>query len=165
MESIIKEIFWRLVDKKCFKVYFKEKSMRKIIEKIYHSVISWRSVTKFGNDFFIEINNESYSLIMLKPNQLSRDKLIEIKNTYKDFCTYEENLKLLEKLKFSGKLKNSFVLFLSNEDKLLCLCHNYSQGFEKVSDYDKIYFMNQKKMNTGFKNNFFYLKKVTFQKT
>lgn len=138
--------------------------MKKLLLRIYYSIISWRSVTKFGNDFFIEINNEFYSLIMLKPNQLSRHTLIEIKNTYKDFCTYEENLMLLEKLKFSKKLKNSFILFLSNEHKLLCMCHNYSQGFEGVSDYDKIYFINQKQMRKGFRNNFFYLKKLTTKK-
>ncbi len=139
--------------------------MKKLLSRIYHSFISWRSVTKFGNDFFIEINNDLYSLIMLKPHEIGKHELEKIYDTYNSCCTMEDNLKLLNTFKCSKNLKNSFILFFDTNGKLLCLCNNYSQGFERINDFDKVYYMNQKKLRAGFQNNFFYLKKITIKKT
>ncbi len=121
------------------------KKLLRLIIIGYHKTINWFLLSKKGSDFYITIRDKKF--ILGYQNKLENHNLKKYFTKSKEFLVLDHVAKkLIGAYKFSDELKDSILIYFDKNGRPHCLMHNYKNGFEPISDYEKIIHLNTKKI-------------------
>lgn len=128
----------------------------------YHQLLNWWSLKNTGNQsgFYVTLNGVEY--LLNKKDIISIEILKDEFREKKDFLrSSRDSSRLLGKYRFCNQLKNSYVIYFTDEGHIKFLINSYSRGFIEEDYQDALVHLNLKFISgESFRNKFYILERI-----